>query len=484
MNRGHRPANRARVDKGVAIAAWRLSIRRAGCSAGGGQWRRAWQVVVLIASHVDKRVPGYLGRVLDAHEKPAGTCFQVAPRILMTAWHVLEAVGSTGIGASVQVDPLGGGAAITARVERADQPHDLAALVSARSLSPECARLAQSDQVASHARTVVTGVSRFDDKLKYRFLEAPGIWAGATSREDGVQGSDIRLARVEARAVTPGMSGAPVRRTSDGAVVGMVSGRYTTPEMWLRDTVWVIRAEEIMLLLADVEVPYDNGSGKLEEPEETPISAAEDFPEFLPVPPDCPSFWLSRHLVTNGQFRCFLSAGENVQWGPEYARGGPDADDDYLRHWGGSAMPQALTNFPVVYVSLASARAYAAWLSRRVGSAARLPMLSEWRIAAAAGRPADWLREELRAGRVNFQRTHARLTEVGDFGLNPYGFADLVGQACEMCVGASAEPVRCGGAFNVPRERLEETSEIPSSRECRGDTGFRCALDTAPPHEG
>jgi formylglycine-generating enzyme required for sulfatase activity len=438
-------------------------------------------VVVLIASQVDKRVPGYLGRVLGAHGEPAGTCFQVAPRILVTAWHVLEMIGSAGLGAAVQVDPLGGGAAITVRVERADRLHDLAALVSAQSLSPECARLAESDQVASHTKTVVTGVSRVDDKLEYRFLEAPGIWAGATSRRDGVLGSDIRLARVEARAVTPGMSGAPVRRTSDGAVVGMVSGRYTTPEMWLRDTVWVIRAEEMMLLLADVEVPYDAGASK---PEEPPVPATDDFPEFLPVPPGCPSFWLGRHLVTNGQFRCFLSAEENARWDPEYARGGPDADDNYLRHWGGSAMPKDLTNFPVVNVSLASARAYTAWLHRRLGFAARLPTLSEWHIAAVASRPGDWLCEELRAGRVNFRGTQARLTEVGDFGLNPYGFADLVGQACEMCVDASAEPVRCGAAFNVPRERLEETSEIPSSRECRGDTGFRCALDTAPPHEG
>ena len=84
---------------------------------------------------------------------------------------------------------------------------------------------------------LVTGVSRFDDEQEYRFLEAPGIWAGATSRKDSVQGSDIKLARLEARSVTPGMSGAPVRRTTDGAVVGMVSGRYNPAGMWQRDTV-------------------------------------------------------------------------------------------------------------------------------------------------------------------------------------------------------------------------------------------------------
>jgi len=436
---------------------------------------------VLIASQVDKRVPGYLGRVLDVDRKPVGTCFQVAPRILVTAWHVLEATGSADIGATVQVDPLGGGAAITARVERADQTNDLAVLVSAQPFSPECARLAQSDQVLPHTRMLVTGVSRFDDEQEYRFLEAPGIWAGATSRKDSVQGSDIKLARLEARSVTPGMSGAPVRRTTDGAVVGIVSGRYNPAGMWQRDTVWVVRAEEMIRLWEGVEVHDDDGSRKAEE---APAPGADDIPAFLPVPPGQPAFWLSRYLVTNGQFRCFLGAEGNERWCPEHARGGPDADDSYLRHWNGPVMPQALANFPVVNVSLASARAYAAWLGGRLGAAARLPALGEWRIAVAAGRPGDWLSEELRAGRVNFRGAHARLTEVGDFGLNHYGFADLVGQAYEMCVGESARPVRCGGAFNTPRERLEETSEISSPRECRADTGFRCALDAAPPREG
>jgi hypothetical protein len=39
-------------------------------------------------------VPGYLGRVLDADGAPVGTCFQVAPGVLVTAWHVLSAIGA------------------------------------------------------------------------------------------------------------------------------------------------------------------------------------------------------------------------------------------------------------------------------------------------------------------------------------------------------------------------------------------------------
>ncbi len=260
----------------------------------------------------------------------------------MTAWHVLEAAGSAGIGAAVLFDPLGGGAVITARVERADRTNDLAVLVSAQPFSPECARLAESDGVKPHTRTLVTGVVRLNDKHKYRFLEAPGKWAGATIREDSAEGSGIKLARLEARGVAPGMSGAPVRRSIDGAVVGMVSARYNPEGTWQRDTVRVVRAEEMIRLWEGVEV-HDDGHRTAEE---APDGGPDDIPAFLPVPPGHPSFWLSRHLVTNGQFRCFLSAEQNGRWCPGRARGGPDADDNYLRHWNGPAMPPGPGELP------------------------------------------------------------------------------------------------------------------------------------------
>jgi len=41
----------------------------------------------------DPRAPGFLGRVLDEHGHPAGTCFQLAPGVLVTACHVLADLG-------------------------------------------------------------------------------------------------------------------------------------------------------------------------------------------------------------------------------------------------------------------------------------------------------------------------------------------------------------------------------------------------------
>ena len=47
-------------------------------------------------------VPGYLGRVLNAGGASAGTCFQVSAGVLVTAWHVLEAIGGATDGAAVR----------------------------------------------------------------------------------------------------------------------------------------------------------------------------------------------------------------------------------------------------------------------------------------------------------------------------------------------------------------------------------------------
>ena len=45
------------------------------------------------------------------------------------------------------------------------------------------------------------------------------------------------------------MSGAPVVRDGDGAVAGVVSGRYNSADGWLAGTVWVARTEDLAVLL-------------------------------------------------------------------------------------------------------------------------------------------------------------------------------------------------------------------------------------------
>jgi len=167
--------------------------------------------VTVAAGVPDARVPGYLGRVLDGGA-PVGTCFQVAPGVLVTAWHVLDDIGAAADDARVRIDPLAGGEAFEAAVARVDSLRDLAVLTSAAGLPTVAGPLAATDQIPLRVKVTVTGHAVPDDPGHvYRFLNAPGEWAGGTTRDDAVP-----LGRMTSSAVVPGMSGGPVVR--DGAL--------------------------------------------------------------------------------------------------------------------------------------------------------------------------------------------------------------------------------------------------------------------------
>jgi AAA domain, putative AbiEii toxin, Type IV TA system/AAA domain/Trypsin-like peptidase domain len=194
------------------------------------------------------RVPLYLGRVLDRIGEPIGTCFQVAPGVLVTAWSLLGSVGVTTVDAGLWLDSLAGGERFRASVARVDQLHDLAVLTSDATLPTSAAALVATDRVALRTAVSVTGHSMVDDSAhRYRFLEAAGEWAGGSVRDDV-----LAVGRMIASGVVPGMSGAPVIRDSDSSVVGMVTGRYNSPDGWLADSVWVARTEDMAPLLADL----------------------------------------------------------------------------------------------------------------------------------------------------------------------------------------------------------------------------------------
>jgi S1-C subfamily serine protease len=190
-------------------------------------------------------VPGYLGRVLDGDGAPVGTCFQVAPGVLVTAWHVLDGIGAAVIDAPVRVDPLSGGDVFTAAVVRADQAHDLAVLTSEASLPSTAGDLVATDQVETRTGVTVTGFGVVDDPGRTaRALTTVGQWAGPAMWEEAMP-----TGRMTADALMPGMSGAPVIRDGDRAVAGVVSGRYNSADGWLAQTVWVARTEDLAVLL-------------------------------------------------------------------------------------------------------------------------------------------------------------------------------------------------------------------------------------------
>src|SRR5690348_16842125 len=120
----------------------------------------------------DPRVPDYLGRILGADGAPIGTCFQVAPGVLVTAWHVLDALGAGDRGAVVRVDALAGGiAAGNARVVRVAPPSDLAVLAAEVPLPGVAEGLALTDPVSLLTDVVVAGVVNVDDgERRYLWL--------------------------------------------------------------------------------------------------------------------------------------------------------------------------------------------------------------------------------------------------------------------------------------------------------------------------
>ena len=91
---------------------------------------------------------------------------------------------------------------------------------------------------------------------------------------------------------------------------------------------------------------------------------------------DLPDFLMDEAQVSNAEFNRFLQA---TGYKPEHP-------ENFLRHWPGGVMPEAIADLPVVYVDLEDARAYARWAGKR------LPGEAEWQRAAQGddGRAWPW----------------------------------------------------------------------------------------------
>lgn len=148
--------------------------------------------------------------------------------------------------------------------------------------------------------------------------------------------------------------------------------------------------------------------------------------------------------VTNAEFARFLSASG---YRPKDAR-------NFLRHWGGRAAPPAgLEHHPVVYVSLADARAYAAWAGKR------LPTEEEWQCAAcgAEGRTWPWGGADVgpEPGRCNGNGTGTTPVDAFPDGRTPEGVWDLCGNVWEFTEsertdGHTRYVILKGGSWHTP----------------------------------
>lgn len=187
-------------------------------------------------------------------------------------------------------------------------------------------------------------------------------------------------------------------------------------------------------------------------------------------------FWLGRRAVTVREFARFLS-DTGARPGARY----PDLS--YRR--GRWRAARFRGGYPARGVTRAEAEAYCAWLSGRLGRAARLPTADEWEIAARGGLagaryPWGWGHPR---GRARFAASGP--VRAGSGRPNRFGLRNMSGNVFEWCSDPpeSGEAIACGGAWSEPDERrlrVFERTGFPI--DYRGeDAGFRVLLTAAAP---
>ena len=198
------------------------------------------------------------------------------------------------------------------------------------------------------------------------------------------------------------------------------------------------------------------------------------------VTADIDSFLIDRYPVTNEQFLRFIRETRYI----------PDDTTNYLRHWEGGLPAGGQERYPVVWVSLEDARAYARWAGKR------LPTEEEWQLAAQGtdGRKWPW-GDEFHATKCN--NGFGRPTPVDAFpkGESPYGVADLVGNVWQMtgdvyCNGAYYFNIIRGGSYFKPEsswwyiqggpQPLTKTQMqllVSPGYDRSATVGFRCVMD-------
>jgi len=159
-------------------------------------------------------------------------------------------------------------------------------------------------------------------------------------------------------------------------------------------------------------------------------------------------FQITQTPITNAQYQAFIA---------DSGRAAPDVDAETwagykLIHdfaatrrfvWKNGFAPLGRAHHPVVLVSQADARAYAAWLSRRTKRVWRLPIQAEWEKAARGTHAAlyPWGRV-FDPDRLNSaDRGPYDTMPVGSFprGASPYGMLDAAGQVFEWTASRSGK---------------------------------------------
>lgn len=213
------------------------------------------------------------------------------------------------------------------------------------------------------------------------------------------------------------------------------------------------------------------------------------------------AFYMDQFPVTNAQYKEFLDASGYQ----------PADKTNFLKHWENGKIPAGMENYPVIYVTLEDAQAYAAWAGKR------LPTEMEWQYAAQTEKGNEWpwiqkkpvsriedfitntlsvwKLEGIEPDRCNLG--DGSLYPVGKYpkGKNAYGLQDLVGCVWQLTNDVYDNTsyryvmVRGGSYFlpsssfwyiqGGPRELYfrQYLLRVSPSFERKATVGFRCVKD-------
>jgi formylglycine-generating enzyme required for sulfatase activity len=241
------------------------------------------------------------------------------------------------------------------------------------------------------------------------------IWNTAPSYGDEPVEMDIQEGlNIDINEIFPGYEGKMVIQLfSSGVLKDEVITEFRGATPWLMSRVEKTTAHRgrvpgDMVLIPSAEISYE-------------LKSNDDF---IPYPESNPetvhaidSFLIDKYPVTNEQYYRFINEAGYM----------PRDTVNYLKHWSNGIYELGKEKYPVVWVSLEDARAYAEWEGKR------LPTEAEWQLAARGTDNRLWpWGDEFHGTKCN--NAFGRPTPVDAFskGQSPYGVMDMVGNVWQL----------------------------------------------------
>ncbi|MBP3959613.1 SUMF1/EgtB/PvdO family nonheme iron enzyme [Gemmata sp. G18] len=200
-------------------------------------------------------------------------------------------------------------------------------------------------------------------------------------------------------------------------------------------------------------------------------------------------FYMGSHEVTREEFELFVTQTGYITTAEASGRGGWAWDENSGRDvqkpehtWKNTAYVPSRKH-PVVFVTLADAQAFCAWLTRKGGRTYVIPSEAQWEFACRAGTATPWYcgtdPEALGAHEWIKTNSDDRSHAVGEKSSNPFGLFDMSGNVSEIALDLDRKPVHRGGttAFSPWLSRSASRYRVGEAGYSHARSGFRVAIN-------